>query len=81
MIYLAARSVSLSYGDTLEVFERDPTSGFLTRRTEVTATAAYYSNSNSLVIKFKSNSIYTEDGFVLEYRATKGRIIAIRYCS
>ena len=71
MIYLKDRSIYLNSGDTLQLL--DPAIGNVVQGGwRSWLSYSYYSTSNTLLITFRSNEIYTYYGFTLEYFATKG---------
>ena len=72
MIFLSIRVPYLYNGDTLQVYEREPQSGRITRRKNFDRNDAYYSMSNSLLIKFNSNGVETNSGFKIDFFVTKG---------
>ena len=72
MIFLAFDMAYMNSGDTVQVYEREPTSGRITSRKSFTSQDAYYSMSNSLVIKFKSDNIHRNHGFIIKFQSTSG---------
>ena len=65
----------MNSGDTVQVYEREPTSGRITPIRSFTSQDVYYSLSNSLVIKFKSDNIYTHYGFIFSFQSSNGMYI------
>ena len=71
MISFTNIAISLSAGDTLEVFDL-ARKELIARELTSAVSYTYYSTSNSLLFTFRSNSIYSSIGFILRYSATKG---------
>ena len=72
MIYIAIRSITLRDGDTLKVYETEPTGGNLTEKKSFTSVDAYYSLASTLLIKFTSDAEFTTYGFKMDFLVTKG---------
>ena len=64
-------SSSLYNGDSVELFERDPSSGRLIQK-RFQYFNGYYPLSHSVLLRFQSNNAVTYFGRIFNYRATKG---------
>ena len=73
MIYLDPIDFFLREGDVVQIFEKDHSNNHLKLRTRLTTMRPYYSMSNRLRVRFKSNEDSNNKGFKLQYIATKGR--------
>lgn len=71
-VYVAFRSMYLNNGDAVSVYERDHSTGQLTKRIAFTRDGSFYSWSNSLLLEFKSDQAATYYSFKIEYMTTKG---------
>ena len=70
-IYLKSTSISLSYGDSLELLV--PAMGNKTEMNWITFPPySYYSASNAVLIRFRSNRIHSYYGFRLDYFSSNG---------
>ena len=71
MIYLTSHVSSFIGGDTLELFERDSSTGRLVQKRS-RYFGGYYTLSHNVLLKFKTDDIGTSTGFIYNYRSAKG---------